>query len=345
VTQQTTPAHDKWPWDAMIETFRMLGGVAENIAPGEHGLLAVDPSKPVLIRVPPDLLMRVQDISVVNGRVVLDASADVPVPARRFFDRYANALDLSAVRTAQIFSFVSALAALPANVREVLATDLGLGPLLRGDPDEGIRSHFLRARQVIWREDRAIAPVIELAGYDPSGLRPERGTNLQIQGYVRNEVFVRFASQDAYSAFRLFGRAVPEASAFSLATTVNFEQFQINIGRKLIQGAKRGKDRVPNISRDGQKVSLSYLLLGHRKAPAQPRSVFRALLSEAGIGNPDEAFDRIVRSNALRFIKLLRKLEPHEGELISTLRTMARYQLEALYHCVGTRVIAPAEND
>jgi hypothetical protein len=329
----------------MIEAFRALGGVAENIVSGEHGLFAVDPAEPVLIRVPPDLVMRVQDIAMVHGRIALDVSAEVPEPARRFFDRYANAFGMRTVRAAEVFSFVKALAALPSDVREVLATDLGLGPLLQGDPDEGIRDDFLRARQIVWQGGRAIAPVIELARYDPGGLRPERGVNLQIQGYVKKEVFVRFAPQDAFSAFRLFGRAVPEAAAFSLATTVNFEPFQIDIGRKLIESTRRGKDPVPKISRDGQKVSLSYLLLGQRKAPALPRSVFRALLTEAGWDNPDEAFDRIVRFNALKFIKLLQSLEPHEGEMISMLRTMARYQLEAMSHCVGSRGIAPAEHD
>ena len=56
----------------------------------------------------------------------------------------------------------------------------------------------------------------------------------------------------------------------------------------------------------------------------------------------DEVFDQILRSNALTFIKLLQALEPHEGEMISKLRTMARYQLEAMAHCVGSREPAPA---
>ena len=343
MTQQRAPEQNAWSWEDMIEEFCGLGGVARNIAPGEHGLFAVDPAEPVLVRVPPELVMHIRDIAVADGRIVLDEAAEVSEPARRFLDRYANAFGLSVVRTIEVFSFFSALAALPADVREVLATDLGFGPLLQGDPKEQLRNNFLRARQVVWRGSRAIAPVIELGRYDPSGLRPERGTSLQIQGYVKKEVFIRFAPHDAFSAFRLFGRAIPQAAAFSLATTATFEPFQIELARKLSQGARRGNDPVPIVSREGQKVSLSYLMLGHRNAPALPRSVFRALLTEAGIDNPDEAFDRLLRFNALKFIKLLQSLEPHEGEMISTLRTMARYQLEAMNHCVGRRRIAPAE--
>jgi hypothetical protein len=336
------PPHDAWSWEAMIEEFCALGGVAKNVTPGEGWLFAGDPAEPVLVRVPPDLLLRIHDVAVVAGRIVVDESADVSEPARRFFERYANTFSLRAERTAEIFSFVDALAALPADVREVLETEFGCGPLLKGDREKGIRNAVLRARQVLWSGGGAIAPVIELARYGQAGLRPERGTNLQIQGYVKKEILVRFAPQDAFSAFRLYGRAVSETAAFSLPTTVTFEDFQIDIGRKLNEGAKRGKDRVPDISRDGQKISLAYLLLGQGKSPSLPRSVFRTLLTEVGLDKTDEAFDMIVRFNALKFIRLLQCLEPHEGETVSTLRRMARYQLKAMSHCVGSRRIESA---
>jgi len=326
----------------MIEEFRALGGVAKNIVPGEHGLFAVDPAEPVLVRVPSDLVVRVGDVAVADGAIVLNEAAEIKEPARRFFERYANSSSLRAMRAAEIFSLADAFAALPSDVCEVLAIDFRLGEL--GKNEMRIRRDFLGTHHIFWSGDRVIAPLIELARYAPNGLRPERGTNLQIQGYTKREVFVRFAPQDAFSAFRLFGRAIPEAAAYSLAGVFSVGQFHFDIGRKLSEGVARGKDRVPNISAAGGKVSLPYLLLGHRKSPALPRSVFRAFLSEAGIEKPDEAFDGIVRTNALKFIRLLQSLEPHDGEIIQTLRKMARYQLVAMSYCVGSRGIVPAEN-
>ena len=73
-----------------------------------------------------------------------------------------------------------------------------------------------------------------------------------------------------------------------------------------------------------------------------PRGAFRTLLREAGVKDPDEAFDGVVRYNALRFIKLVKATAQHEGEMIFSLRKMARYQLEAMSCCIGTRVIGPA---
>jgi hypothetical protein len=50
-----------------------------------------------------------------------------------------------------------------------------------------------------------------------------------------------------------------------------------------------------------------------------------------------------VSFNARQFIKLLGALEAHDGEMVSLLRTMARYQLEAMNHCIGSRELDPAE--
>jgi len=342
VTPDTAPAHDHWSWEAMTEEFRALGGAVKNIAPGEHGLIAIDPAEPVLVRVPHGLLVRTEDIVLEDQKILLRESAGLSDPLRRFFERYANAVNLHAAREAEVASRVMTLAALPDNVRQALANDLGLAALLQDDTGRAIQSGLLKTRQIAWQGGPAIVPIMELARYDPEGLRPERGTNLQIQGYAAKEVFVRYGPQDAFSAFRRFGCALPETAAFSLPSTVTIGQVQFDIGVNLGEGTRRGNDRVPTIARDADKVSLSYLLLGDRRSPALPRSIFRTLMTESGINNPDEVFDLIVRSNALRFIRLLQNLEPYEGEMISTLRTVARYQLEAISHCVGSRKIAPA---
>ncbi|MBV9571869.1 MAG: hypothetical protein JO056_11570 [Alphaproteobacteria bacterium] len=326
----------------MIQEFSALGGVVKNIVPSEHGLSSRDPAEPVLIRVPPELLIRSEHVEFLDDRIVIDKSAEIPEPVRSFFHRYANTLGLRTAHTAEAIAFFSALAALPDAVRQVLATDFGLSAPLQDDTASAARNQILNSRRVFWRRGRAIAPIIELARYAPDGLKPERGRSLQIYGYASKEIVVRFARHDPLSAFALFGRAVPETAAFSLPMQINVENFAILIGRNPDESKMRGKDPVPAISTDGQKITLSYLLLGERKSPALPRSICRTVFTEAGIQDPDEAFDRIVRSNALKFINLLQGLEPHEGSMTTTLRTMARYQLEALAYCIGSRQLAPS---
>lgn len=340
--ENATPLQEDGSWGKMLEEFSALGGVVENIVPRKCGLYAIDPAESVLVRVPRDLVIRVGDIEFIDGRILVGEAAGTPKPARRFFERYANAFSWGAARKSENIAFLTALDALPVEIRSVLIAELGLGALLQGDFDERVQRRFLHSRRVVWRGQRVIAPLIELANYGMDGLRYERGASLQIQGNVRDEARVRYGGNDAWSIFHQFGIVSPEPAAFSLRMTANFVGSELLIGRKITESTPRGGDRVPKVTVEKGRITLSYLMLGHRKFPGLPRGTFRALLGEAGVKNADELFDEILRFNALKFIHLLKALEPYEGEMISTLRTMARYQLEAMACCIGSRKLDPA---
>jgi hypothetical protein len=76
-----------------------------------------------------------------------------------------------------------------------------------------------------------------------------------------------------------------------------------------------------------------------RTAPRLPQSVFYQLMSKTPIQNPDELFDMIQHNNRIQFITLLRKINNHNGEIISLLRESALNQLEALSACFSTRTL------
>jgi len=333
-------------WNEMLAEFCALGGRVQNIAPGSEGsgagLIAVNPGEPVLLRVPRNLLMRLDDLEFIDDEIRIREFANVPETERRFVERHQNVFSWAAGGRERAGAHIAALDTLPAEIRELLIADFGLGNLLRGDFAGRVQTHFLQSRAVWWRGDLVLAPVLELANRGTEGLRYERGMHLQIQGYARDVITVRYGVEDACSTFCGFGAADSQPLAFSLPAKVRIEDREIIIGRNLNEGLKRGEGRVPKTSTEGHSLSLSYLLLGHRNNPQQPRGTFRALLRESGLGNSDEAFDRIVRLNALKFIRLLRMMEVHDGEMISLLRKMARHQLEAMSWCIGSREPGPA---
>jgi hypothetical protein len=334
-----------WPWNEMLDEFCALGGAAKNIAgigQSGAGLFAVDPKDAVLLRVPRNLLLPLEDIEFVGGRGRLRETAGASEAERRFFERYESAFSRGPEEQTKTIAFVTALDALPVQIREFLIAEFGFDNLLEGDLSTRVQSHFLQRRAVRWRGAQVIAPLLELAARGAEGLRYERGMHLQIQGYVRDEIIVRHGAEDAFSIFCRFGVAESQPAAYSLSTKIQFEDKEIVIGRNTNEGVKRGEYRAPKVQLDGNVLTLSYLLLGHSKLVRLPRGTFCTLLREAGIKNPDEAFDRIVRFNAVRFVKLLQALEPHEGEMVSTLRRMARCQLEAMSNCIGRREIGSA---
>ena len=342
MTENVSGERQDRAWAGILEAFCALGGAARNIVLGNdgRGLFVVEPSEAVLLRVPRRLLFRIHDIEFSDGRIGIRQSSDVPEPERQFFERYENTFSEAARTKSAVF--ITAMDKLPVEVRELLSTEFDLGALLQGDVAARIEHHFLHSRAVPWRGGPVIAPVLELANYGPEGFASEWGMHLQIQGFARNEITLRHSAQDALATFCRVGVAERQPVAFGLSMTIEHENGEIVIGRNTSAGVMRGKDRVPKVGVAGRTLALSYLMLGHKNTPRLPRGTFRSLLHEASIENSDEIFDQILRSNALSFIKLLQSLEPHEGQMISTLRTMARYQLEAMAHCVGSREPAPA---
>ncbi len=341
---QGSPDRRIWTADEMLEAFCALGGAVKNIRPGEggDGLFVIDATEPVLLRVPRNLLFRIEDVEFSGGRIAIQEGADVPDAEREFFAKYQASFAWGGAGRARSAAFIDALDELPGAIREFLSAEFGLADLLQGDAAERIQNHFLRAHEIPWRGGAVIAPLLEFAGRSSEGLRHERGLHLQIQGYARDPIKVRYEAEDPWSAFRRFGVAESQTLAFSLVTRMRSPGGEIVINRNTSESVKRGEHRVSRTEVDGETVSLSYLIIGHRKSPRVPRGTFCSLAGEAGVTNPDEAFDSILRYNTLRFVRLLQALEGHEGEMISTLRKTARHQLEAINFCIGSRPLPPA---
>jgi hypothetical protein len=137
--------------------------------------------------------------------------------------------------------------------------------------------------------------------------------------------------------FYTFGFVAPQTHAHSLPVRTGLEGMELTVDWNTAAQLRRGNFLVPELTRDGGKLGLSYLMIGNAKFPKLSRAIFQTLMREAGARNPDEGFDFIVHYNRKKFLNLLGALEPHEGPMIGALRAMARFQLEAMTNCIGTR--------
>lgn len=331
-----------WTWDELLTEFRALGGVVENIRPGRgalgRGLFAEDPAKPFLLRVPENLLIPVEQISFVGDRMTVRPSAAIPDPEREFFVKYANVFSWGGGGRLEAETFIAGLDALPAEVRAMLESDFGMGPLLEGEREARAQRRFLLSRAYSWNGIDVIAPIIELANHDARGIPFEITDGLKMEGRSGDEIFVSYGLHDSFSIFHRFGFASREPAAFSLPMSVSLGPIELNIARGF-ELVRLRDVWVPQLTDTGTGLALSCLMLGHRAYPKLPRGTFRVLMKPLGLKNPDEVFDSILHANWTKFLKLLAALEPHTGELVRTLRNMAHYQLEAMTWCIGAREI------
>ena len=333
----------EWTWEAMLDDFRALGGVAENIrfgnGPHGHGLFPIDPAKPVFLRLPNNLLFPVAEIEFVDERIKIKDSASVGQSERDFFEAYENAFSWGAGGRSESANFVAAFDELPTDVRALLTAEFGMREFIEGDLVERTRKRFLKSRIIDWDKTQVVMPLVEMANHDPHGLpyRADEFGRLHIQGNVSGEILVAYGSQDAFGIFRTFGFVTEQPQAYSLQMKTKTKVGDLRIHRNITDQTRRGAFLIPRLTSEGGSHVLSYLMIGNPKFPRLSRGIFQTLMKQAGVPNPNEVFDVVLRSNRAKFLKLLVALEPLGGEMAVTLRKMAHIQLERISHCIGAR--------
>jgi len=324
-------------WDEMLRMFRLLGGTAENITSGGsgRGLMAMDSEHPVHVHVPTSLLFNVQDVEFADDQLRLRKNANSADAERLFFDGYQEGFSWGASGRSEGLSFVEWFDALPDDVRSLLAGEFGFEYLMEGDAIERAEKWFLKSRSMQLGDSYYLAPVLELANYGAGGLTWYYERGLNIHGAVTNEVAVTYGAYDSFSAFRVFGLVTREPGAFSQRTEVLLGDRRISI----LQDTPPVEDAriaVPTLEFEVGVGNLPFLMLGHRRMPKASRGIFRNIAAKARIEKPDEVFDTVMQFNWAIFLKLLDVLTPYDGDAVVKLRTVVRYQLEAMSCCFGS---------
>jgi len=322
--------------------FRSLGGTADNIVqksgPRGRGIFPIDPSKPIRLRVPQNLLIPVSDVEFVEDRMKIKDSAIVGNPERIFFENYQEAFSWGSVGRNEAAALIEALDDLPPDVRALLSSDFTMKLRLEGGSVvERAQRRFLDSRQIEKGAAWVVMPLMELVNHAPTGVPYDVSDGVTIEGVFPGEVLVFYMDMDTLGIFRTFGFASPERCAFSLPIQDQTGRRKILVQRRINFDSKLGSFQVPDFRMDGDTLVLSCLMIGDVKFPRLSRGIFCRVMKEAGKQDPEEAFDAILHHNRTKFLKLLEALEPYGGGLIPTLRKVVRYQLEAMSFCIGTR--------
>ena len=331
-------------WDEMIEEFRALGGVADNIeqrcgALG-RGLFPVDLKKPVRIFVPENLLINVKEVVFESGLLRVKEGASVRERERVFFEDFQNEFSWGNGGKIDCEEFFDRVDALPENVRDVLVNDLGLVRLgASNKSDDRTQVRFLRSRMIAYGNSNVLMPVLELANHGVNGCSYDVKDGISIDGTFKAEVLVHYGMVDPYGAFEIWGFASNAPVAFSLPATLRLSSRRLAILRQISNKEVRGNFRIPVLDTDETKVRISHLMLGHARFPRLSKGIFYQLMDDLGEPNAEALFDQVRRFNIQQFLKLMEALDEHQGRLISTLRQMCRHQISAITHSIGTREI------
>lgn len=331
-------------WEDMLAEFRALGGTAENIClkEGAHGrgLFPVDPAKPIRVHIPESLLIDVRHLQLENGRVRIRETAGLGSRVKHFLEDYQQNFAWGVARH-NTESLLQMVHEAPLPLRQMLKSPFEMDHLLCGASEGAVFERFFASRTLGHNGGHVVIPVIELANYGTAA-GYEYKDGLGLSGTFPGEILVKYERIDPLDTFASWGFASSEPFALSL-----------HVGLRSMAGSiliKRGKlvdrpDRTPffpDVSMEGDEITLSYMLLGHKKFPRMAKAIFCKIMEDAGRPNPEMAFDEIQHINRMQFHRLMELSEDAAPPLAKLLRTMARYQLEAMSHHIGTRDIEPA---
>jgi len=331
---------DDADWNEMLAEFRSLGGTADNICsrqgPFGRGLFPVDPGKPIAIRIPDNLLIGIDDFVFENNKVRIYPLAAVGDRERAFLERYHQDFSWGEGGRDESERLILMMQELPDALRESLATTFNLDIATTEPSDEAIQRNFLGARVIEYKKRRVVMPIVELANHGPVGSY-DLADGVALRGTFQGEVLARYTASDSLAVFRSWGFASEEEIALSLPIRLPIGPRTLRIDDRFDLPKESERLWVPKMSIEGNEIRLSYLMLGNRRYPRLSKGIFQKLMQEAGVEGAAEIFDRLLQMNQLRYLELLGALEDLDAAIAPTLRKMARYQLQTMSFCVGTR--------
>jgi len=326
----------------LLDEFRALGGTAENIRLGQgalgRGVFPVDPTKPVVVHVPENLLIDCSDVVFENGALRLRTDADVGDRERSWLEHYQAALSWGDEGAAEVRRIFEAAQALPADLRKQLRDRFQCGLWFDNMTDEAVQHQFLTSRGINYHDREVLMPLVELINH---GAGPEIGlvNGVMIRGIFPGEVLYRYSDMDSFGFFWSWGFVIEQPMAFSLEMSGKVESTTLRIDRAFPPVKPGEKSWMPPLHREGSGVSLDHLLIGSVQYPRLPRGIFQKTMREGGFSALEEPFDVIRYVNNLHFLDLLKALDGIDAPIARSLRTMAHHQLHAMAHCYGQRDI------
>jgi len=330
-------------WNTLIETFRNLGGTANNVVQREGplglGLFPIDSSQPVELRVPKHLLVDTSNLELRDGAVVIKDPSVHPKGFAEWYEGFQANYSWGAEARHSIETFEEGLKSLPDSLRQKLhKTNLvNIKTRYPGvNKEQELFRRFIATRQINHYGKTVMMPIIELTNHSPneSGWIVDK-ESIAVRSQYAGEVLVKYSASDPLHRFIQYGFNCNEAIGFSLTIKLRHRGEEI-----IINGGLNPKPfEEVNAIKKGQTVMFNQPLLSSRNAPKMPRALFKQSCKLFKNIESNELFDQIHLKNRITLIEIARDLENINNNFARQLKIAILNQIEILSEHLGTRKI------
>ena len=323
----------------MLQDFRTLGGVADNVRIGTgargRGIFPIDSTLPISLRIPASLMIGVADTQLRNGELVVRLGA-ARKRETKFFDEYQRAFGWSAGAYDDALAQQRAWHELPEEIvtclRAICAADV-LEKRFDAPSPESALSSFGRSRGFHYDGRARFIPVIELVNHQSTANGFVVRDYVGVEGTFPDEVLVSYDQLfDAMSVALSWGFFEEANCANSLGMELGYpDGMQLAIGRSFNKNRVSGGLVFPNAEINRNVIKLPFLALGNIANPTAPRTVFREVMRPRMTGDEaDRIFNGIVDVNNKQLTNLLELASTCDSPVARVLGYAAEHQLKLI---------------
>tara|TARA_B100000214_G_C23960634_1_gene625059 strand:- start:1059 stop:2051 length:993 start_codon:yes stop_codon:yes gene_type:complete len=324
-------------WDILLSKFRDLGGIADNICQKEgtngRGIFPVNSKIKSKIFTPSNLIIKKEDIYLLDGKVRIKDKDYYHRDTREFFDFYQDNFSWGGGGKEITETFENSLKLFPSNLKGILKDNrlIDIEERHKGIWKNVILSQFLYAREFNFKNQSQIVPLLELVNHNAISFQfYKSNSGISSPNYppLSRELTYSYGNKGTLSCLFNYGFFSKETIVFSLPFNLFIKEMDITL---MCQGNELRDDSM-KIQRSGKNILIEGLPIADSNSPSLPESYFKELIDQIGgcrfpINPLIEIinFNKVIRENILISIEsthnnaslMLENAINHEIELIS----------------------------
>lgn len=328
-------------WESLLDRFRALGGVADNIclANGEYGRGLFRKSSLVLSRIftPHSLLIKRSDIDICDNKVVLKSTGTARSRDQaEFLEYYYNILSWGNGGNRDSIYFINRLSSFRSTTKEALLRNCFLDQMhLSFCPTtEDTFQRFVDERTFTFKGERVLACMLELinhSSYAPGFQGNRNGLSSPLYNLNREEIFHRYISKPSpMRIWKEYGFACQCAFVFSVP-------FEISLAGNPSQSLKcLGSQVMPSQKSasciiNGHSILIECLTVGSISKTLAFSAILSILeLYNISLASTKDAFYEIIDLNLGARSQLLSTLQSDGYSLQDELCKSLQYEIELI---------------
>ncbi|KZR87470.1 hypothetical protein [Synechococcus sp. MIT S9508] len=326
-------------WANIINTFKSLGGIAENIdlKKGRHGrgIFPQDSAQKSLIVTPENILIKSDSVQINDRNISILPSSGIGKKEREFAELYYNELSWGSDGNQDAKAFLKYITTLPMPIKNALANNKFIDKRMSNylDNDQTLLERFIDERAFRFKGQSVLAPLLELVNHS-NFAPPFRVTNTGLETPPAipkdAEILHKYSGKNsAMSLWRSYGFSAKSIISYSIPFEITVKQYSTVIRCFGQQEAESNDIDCKQIT--SGLISISSLPVGCQLSKL-PLLHLSSILSTTGI---DKETTRnlmifIQKLNIERRVELTKALQEHDQNSESELSKALELEIQLI---------------